>query len=400
MSIKPVSKSPSGTAVAPVANPARPTETGNGANGWVDNLLQEELAATYWFDSGVSGKPYAASVRFSGRRIGVRGKSQPRDSFTREETIAGVVPGSGPVSITTRVSGINPGEWLISAEPISRKGTSGMVRSYPWSHHGGPRNVKPMLSYWRKPAIAIVPASPLKTRVAPLISTPGAHPLAWPALVALGVLVGLTVQAMIDARAHLEVGLGLAVSLSAIASGVIVAKVWYLILHRRSWRGFLTDGSCIQGFILGAAIAGTAALALVHMPVGTFLDSVSPGLFFGMAIGRHGCFFAGCCTGRPTTSRWGLWASDRRVGTRRIPTQLLESLGCLIIGLAALVLLLQTRPPAPGAIFVGALAAYTLFRQFLLPLRAEGRKTSIGGRLVIGASLLVLIADFLLSAVA
>ena len=381
-------------------SPASAFATCAGADEWAATIVQEVLTATYWFDSGERRKPYSALIKFSGRRIGVTGKPQPRDYFSQVETVEGIVPGSGPVSITTRVSGINPGEWLISAEPISRKGTSGMVRSYPWSHHGGPRNVKPMLSYWRKPAIAIVPASPLKTRVAPLISTPGAHPLAWPALVALGVLIGLTVQAMIDARAHLEVGLALAVSLSAIASGVIGAKVWYLILHRLSWRGFLTDGSCIQGFILGAAIAGTAALALVHMQVGTFLDSVSPVLFFGMAIGRHGCFFAGCCTGRPTTSRWGLWASDRRVGTRRIPTQLLESLGCLIIGLAALILLLQTRPPAPGAIFVGALAAYTLFRQFLLPLRADGRKTSIGGRLVIGASLLVLIADFLLSAVA
>ena len=395
-----MSKLPSRTGVAPVAKPARNTETGAGVGGWADSLLQEVLAATYWFDPGEVGKPYSASVRFSGRRIEVIGKSQPRDSFTREETIAGVVPGSGAVSITTRVSGINLGEWLISAEPVRRKGSAVLVRSYPWSNHGGPRSVKPALWYWRTPAIASGPASPVKTRLAPLVSTPGAHPLAWPALVGLGVLVGLAAQAMIVARAHLEVDLALAVSISAIASGVIGAKAWFLILHRRSWRAFLTEGSCIQGFILGAAVAGTAALALLGLPVGTFLDSVSPGLFFGMAIGRHGCFFAGCCTGRPTASRWGLWASDRRVGTRRIPTQLLEALACLIIGSAALILLLQTRPPVPGALFVGALAAYTLFRQFTLPLRAEGRNTSIGRPLTVGASVLVLIADFLWSTVA
>jgi len=67
---------------------------------------------------------------------------------------------------------------------------------------------------------------------------------------------------------------------------------------------------------------------------------INAAVFVGMAIGRPGCFFAGCCSGRPTVSRWGLWSSDRRIGIRRIPIQLIEAAAALLIGVTALSLTL------------------------------------------------------------
>jgi phosphatidylglycerol---prolipoprotein diacylglyceryl transferase len=119
-----------------------------------------------------------------------------------------------------------------------------------------------------------------------------------------------------------------------------------------------------------------------------------------MAIGRQGCFLHGCCAGRPTSSRWCIWASDGRVGARRAPTQQLESLACLVIGLAALLLVLQARYPAAGTVFVGALAAYTVCRQILFPYRAEPRKSSLGRLASMIAAGLVLIADIIVAIVA
>ena len=377
-------------------SPASAFATCAGADEWAATIVQEVLTATYWFDSGEHGRPYSALIKFSGRRIGVTGKPQPRDYFSQVETVEGIVPGSGPVSITTRVFRINPGEWMISAEPVSRNGGAGVVRSYPWSHHGGPRSVKPAFWYWRKPAMSIGSARPVKTGLFAFARIPGVIPGAWPTLVALGVLVGLAVQAMLVARAHLEVGAVLVVSLVASAAGLVGAKAWYLTLHQRTWRAVTSEGMCIQGFLVGAVLVGTAALTFAHLPVGTFLDATAPGLFFGMAIGRHGCFFGGCCAGRATASRWGMWASDRRVGVRRVPTQLLESLACLAIGFATLVLILHHRPPVAGAAFVGAVAAYTLWRQVLLSLRAEPRKTSMGRPLTMAVAALVLAAGILL----
>jgi len=141
-------------------------------------------------------------------------------------------------------------------------------------------------------------------------------------------------------------------------------------------------------------------LALAGIPIRTFLDISAPGLFFAMAIGRQGCFLHGCCVGRLTASRWGLWASDGRVGARRIPTQQLESLACLVIGLAALTLVLRGRPPAAGTVFVGALAAYTLCRQILFRYREEPRRTSLGRRASMIAAGLVLAADIIAAIVA
>lgn len=155
----------------------------------------------------------------------------------------------------------------------------------------------------------------------------------------------------------------------------IGAKGWYVALHR----GRQFDGWCIQGAIAGGALVAAAVpLVGLDISVGTYLNAAAPGLLLGMAIGRAGCFWSGCCTGRPTRSHWGIWSSNRQVGVRRIPTQLLESVLSLTIGLAALITVLQQGLGNSGAVLFGALATYTLGRQLILPLRAEPRQTSVG----------------------
>jgi phosphatidylglycerol:prolipoprotein diacylglycerol transferase len=134
------------------------------------------------------------------------------------------------------------------------------------------------------------------------------------------------------------------------------------------------------------------AVALIHVPIGLLLDTTAPGLFIGIAVGRLGCFFTGCCAGRPSSSRFAVWSSDRRVGARRLPTQPLESLAALCIGLAGLVVVLHYRLAVPGAVFVASMAAYTLCRQFILRLRTEQRRSPLGSAVIALAAALVLCA--------
>ena len=47
----------------------------------------------------------------------------------------------------------------------------------------------------------------------------------------------------------------------------------------------------------------------------------------------------------------------------------------------------------PGSVFVGAVAAYTLGRQFLLPLRAKPRHFTWARSLVLALSAIVLVFD-------
>jgi phosphatidylglycerol:prolipoprotein diacylglycerol transferase len=187
---------------------------------------------------------------------------------------------------------------------------------------------------------------------------------------------------------HLALGPWWAVTLVGIAVGIIGAKLWYMILKRREHS---MNGWCIQGFIASAPVAAVIMLAVLHVSIGVFLDVTAPGLLVAMAVGRVGCFFAGCCGGPPTASRWGVWSSDQRVGARRIPSQLLETALAGILGLLVLVAVLG-HGPAGGAFFVGGLATYTLVRQGLLRLRAERRKTRLGGLVTASLAALVLIA--------
>ena len=164
-------------------------------------------------------------------------------------------------------------------------------------------------------------------------------------------------------------------SLLALVSGLAGAKLWYAVLHPGPWRHSL-GGWSVDGFLVVAPVVAVVALVAFDLPIGAFLDAAAPGIFFAVAIGRFGCFFTGCCAGRCTRSRWGVWSSDRRIGARRIPAQLLESGAGLIIGLASVVLVLADVFGVSGLVFVVAVVAYVIVRQFLLRVRAERREFS------------------------
>ena len=311
------------------------------------------------------------------------------------EMVEGIVPGSGPISITTRVHGINPGEWAVSAEIVGATLPARTRRSSRRPEQWRVQGVRPAAWSWRRWALSTAPDGPIKARWALLVGfdrMPAVVPGSYTVLVALGIVIGLLVQARLLALEHLDGGRVLLASLVAVAMGLVGAKLWHLALEGRSWRRSLAEGWCIQGFLTGAALAATAALVVLHLPIGQVLDATAPGLFIGVAVGKLGCFLTGCCAGRPTASRFGVWSSDRRVGARRFPTQLLESATALIVGLAALLLTLDYRSAAPGALFIAAVATYTLCRQFLLQLRAERRRSHFGGPITVAGSALVLAA--------
>jgi phosphatidylglycerol:prolipoprotein diacylglycerol transferase len=328
----------------------------------------QALGLSYWFDAADEGEPYPVKIRFAGRRVGTKRKPGPHDSFSVVESVERVVPGSGPATITARVFGIAPGEWQVTATPVIDRDL---------------RQRAPRAGATKRPGPAKASSSGT-TVYAPIVRVlaPGARLGAWPALVSLGVVVALITQALLASRAGLGESRVLSLSLFASLVGLVGAKVYYLAEHRGRSQPVLSAGMCIQGFVIGAIGTIVVGSLVVDLPVGVVLDVTAPGLLFGMTIGRFGCFFGGCCAGRPTASRWGLWSSDRRLGVRRIPTQLLESALALVVGLVALLVVWTTTPSPAGVVFVGAMAAYTLGRQLLFPLRDLPRKTA-GGRILV-----------------
>ena len=367
--------------------------TGGGFTALWESATQEILAVTYWFDPAPHPGPYPVTVRFSGRRVDVIGRLQSGDRFVQDEMIEEVIPGSGPISLTARVRGINPGEWAVTAHMLGFAPPARGPRSHiPAASAAGP--LHPAARFWRRWAPSAESAELVRTCPTPFARVPGIFPGIWGAMVTLGIAVALALQFMVISFDHLEVGPWLTVSLGAIVVGIVGAKVWFIILHRREHR---INGWCIQGFITGAILAAAILLVVLDVPIGVFLDVIAPGLLVAMAVGRVGCFFAGCCGGPPTASSWGVWSSDQRVGARRIPTQLLESVLALSLGLGVLGVVLG-HGPASGTFFVAAMAAYTLGRQGLLHLRAEPRKTRLGGLVTSALAALVFVAAVVLLA--
>ena len=334
---------------------------------------------THWFDSGEGGEPYSATIRLRGQRVGIRGKPRARDTFVKEETIDGIVPGTGPVSISTWLYGLQPGEWTATGDLIRPESHAGGQEPRERWRRSSPEPLRPARWSWRRWSVCTGPATAVKTRwalLAPLARIPAVLPGSFTLLAALGILAVLITQSMLVARENVSVGSSLVVSLLALVSGLIGAKVWYAVLHPGPWRQSLTGGWSVDGFLVIAPAVAVAALLAFNLPIGVFLDATTPGVFFAVAIGRLGCFFTGCCAGRCTSSRWGVWSSDRRVGARRVPSQLLESAAGLLIGVAAALLVLFDVRGVSGLIFVAAFAAYIVVRQFLLRLRAERREYS------------------------
>lgn len=368
---KPRSTQTSGAGQAP--NTQQSASTSGQAGGSADE--PQALVVTHGFDSGREGEPYSATVRLTGRRVVIRGMPNARDTFVHDETVDGIVPGSGHVSITSWVYGLQPGAWTVTAQltrPTAHAAMAGTPK--PWRRSSG-EDLTPVAWSWLRWSLSEVPATAVKTRwapLAPLARNPAVLPGSFTALGALGIVVALIVQSAILAGRSVSISASLAVSLLALTSGLIAAKLWSRALH--PGEKLIGPGWAVDGFLVVAPVVAVVALVASSLPIGRYLDATTPGLFLAVAIGRVGCFFTGCCAGRCTSSRFGVWSSDRRVGARRIPTQLLESAAGLVIGSVSLVMVLGNVLALQGGVFAAGVASYFVVRQFLLRLRAERRE--------------------------
>lgn len=348
----------------------------------------QALVVTYWFDPGDEGERYDATVRLTGRRAGVRGTPKAGDSFTRDERIEGVVPGTGPVSLTAWVYGVEQGEWNVDAQLL--RASPGARASV--ARPSAVRAIQPAKWSWRRWAVSTAPAAPIRTRwalLAPLARQPAVIPGVYTALAVAGFIVALVLQSALLSRQGVPSGPPLAASAIALVAGLIGAKAWYAVLHPDE--SIIKGGWAVDGFLVVAPLVAAITLFAWDQPIGRTFDATTPGIFFAVAIGRVGCFLTGCCAGRCSASRWGIWSSDRRVGARRTPTQLMESAAGLGLAMLSLALVLADAIPVPGAVFLGAFAIYAAIRQGLLRLRAERRRESRTLPLTAAAAVVVVV---------
>ena len=137
----------------------------------------------------------------------------------------------------------------------------------------------------------------------------------------------------------------------------------------RFWESPVSSGA---GFICGG-LTGVWKLRRMGISVDKFAEASSIPTAFALALGRMGCFASGCCGGLPTDSPIGLtFPANPQVPMW--PTQLLESIAALLIGIVLMATeRYQRRVPREGAIlFPIFLVAYGGYR-FAFDFLREGK---------------------------
>src|SRR5215831_12068622 len=180
-------------------------------------------------------------------------------------------------------------------------------------------------------------------------------------LLAAAYLVGLKL-AMVRANARgLDANRVLDLGIYIIISALIGAKLLLLVTDFRTFsanpRELLTlarSGGVFYGGLILAVVVALWYIRKIGLPLWTTCDVFAPGIALGHVVGRFGCFFAGCCYGKPTTLPWGITFTDpfaqtnvgTPLGVPLHPTQLYEAgAEALILG----ILLFTERKGRPFA---------------------------------------------------
>src|SRR5262249_26307457 len=132
-------------------------------------------------------------------------------------------------------------------------------------------------------------------------------------------------------------------SLVIVFSSILGARAMYVLFHRDEMHGIgdmvalWSGGLTMYGGVLAALAASWLYLRRRKVAFLAMADLVAPSLGLGPGLTRIGCFLNGCCSGRPTTSPWGVhFPPDSYVahlfpGQAVHPTQLYSSLTGLLI---------------------------------------------------------------------
>jgi phosphatidylglycerol:prolipoprotein diacylglycerol transferase len=225
-------------------------------------------------------------------------------------------------------------------------------------------------------------------------------------LVAIGVLLGLLLCVRNAQRLGINPEDTWNLGIVVVLAGILGAKILLIV---NDW-GFYTrnpgeilsvntlrSGGVFSGGLVAALLAAAWYMARHKMPPLRTCDAFAPGLAIGHAIGRVGCFAAGCCWGKQTHHAWGVvfrnplagdWVGTP-LGVPLEPTQLIEA----VVELLNFFLLswLITRKHADGQVFGTYLILYGIARFFIEFLRDDPGRGEVFGNLMTGTQLIAII---------
>lgn len=190
--------------------------------------------------------------------------------------------------------------------------------------------------------------------------------------ITLGIAVGVLIY-LFEAKKIKQVNeKSFMIVIGAFIGSTIGGKLLEIILNIDQLRSgndftiFLYSGRTIIGGLIGGTIGVwiTKKILGIKAKRGNLF---APAIALGVCIGRLGCFFEGCCYGKPCSLPWAVDFGD---GIQRHPTQIYESIFMLIM-FFVLKLGFKNKDMAPGSLFNFLMISYFLFRFFIEFIRTE-----------------------------
>lgn len=203
------------------------------------------------------------------------------------------------------------------------------------------------------------------------------HIASWPVptytfFISLGFLTGFIVYYHEVKKANIKGEFPFLIAIGAFTGSALGAKLLELMINidkigsTNELVYFIFSGRTIIGGLIGGAIGVWITKRFMHMKTRRG-NLFAPAIASGVAIGRFGCFFNGCCYGKPTSLPWGVNFGD---GLYRHPTMLYESIfmACMFI---VIKIIQKKYIPPPGALFSFLMIAYFIFRFLIEYIRVE-----------------------------
>ncbi|MHC4532068.1 MAG: prolipoprotein diacylglyceryl transferase, partial [Planctomycetota bacterium] len=102
-------------------------------------------------------------------------------------------------------------------------------------------------------------------------------------------------------------------ALYSLIAGLLGARFFYVIHYFDQFRGNMLSVFAIwegSGELLGGVVAAILVIFFYlkyhKLPIRHYLDILAIALMLALMFGRVGCFFSGCCFGKPTNVPWGV----------------------------------------------------------------------------------------------
>jgi len=154
----------------------------------------------------------------------------------------------------------------------------------------------------------------------------------------------------------------------------VLTQVEYFSRFTGRMLSFFSGGYVFYGGFIFGVIAVFYLTKKWKLPTFRVLDVFAIALCLGHAVGRVGCFGAGCCYGIPTKSFLGMTFTSPLVAAALRPyplhpVQLYESIGLFVLFLV--LLKLRKAKAYDGQIAIIYVAIYSVFRFFLEFLRGD-----------------------------